>query len=90
MFEKRIHTRFPCLREVDIAYFRAGRRCAVHQGIVCDISEVGLRLQLPEAAPECDRVLVRTGALVIPYVIRTRFMRDGVHYVGAEALKTSA
>lgn len=87
MFDKRLHPRFKCEREVDVAYFLEGRRRAVHRAVACDISERGIKLRLPEPAPPCDRVLVRTGGLVIPYVIRSRSEQNGIHYVGAETLE---
>ena len=86
VLDKRLYPRFTCEREVDVAYFRHGRRCAVQKAVVCDISQKGLRLRLPEPAPACDRVLVRTGTIVIAYVIRCRFEEGGVHYAGAEAV----
>ena len=88
MIDRRRHPRFPCERKVDVAYFRDGRRCAVQKGIVCDISDNGLRLRLPEPVPECDRVLVRNGDMVIAYSIRSRFEEAGVFYAGAEAINS--
>jgi hypothetical protein len=88
VLNKRLYPRFSCEREVDVAYFLEGRRCGVHKAVVCDISERGLRLRLPEPAPSCDRALIRTGRLVIPYVIRSRSVEEGACYAGAELLGT--
>jgi hypothetical protein len=86
VLDKRLHPRFSCEREVEVAYFRHGKRCAVQKAVVCDISKGGLRLRLPEPAPACDRVLVRTGNMVISYVIRSRTQENGIHYAGAETI----
>jgi hypothetical protein len=89
MFDRRLDRRFPCERHVDVAYFLDGRRCAIHKAAACDISESGLRLRLPEPAPPCDRLLVRTGGLVIAYRIRSRSEVEGVNYAGVEAIGPS-
>lgn len=86
VLDKRLYPRYECERDVDVAYFKDGVRCTVHKAVACDVSARGIKLRLPEPAPNCDRILVRTGSLVIPYVIRSRSEDEGVHYAGAETL----
>ena len=53
---------------------------------VRDISAGGLRLQFAEPPPDCDRMLVRTGQLVVSYEVRRRYERNGEYYAGVQVI----
>ena len=86
MIDKRLQRRFACERNVQVAFFQQGRHCGMQDGMVCDVSEGGVRISLKEQPPACDRLVVRSGGLVIRYRPRSKSERDGLYYVGAEVM----
>jgi hypothetical protein len=86
MLEKRTHPRYACERAVEVAFLRSQRPCGTQKATVRDISAGGLRLQFDEAPPDCDRMLVRTGQLVLSYEVRRRYKRDGAYFAGVQVI----
>ena len=86
MTERRLHQRFNCHREVQVAFFARRQHRGSRNAVVKDISSSGLLLELESEPPPCDRVLIRTERQVLQYEVRNRREREGKTLLGLRSL----